>query len=136
MLTRTSVDPAATGPVAAARVRLARADGRLLAAVPVDGPHASVDTDLAAGPAGRRLVVAEPAAWASRAVVTVGGQVLRAQPGTGFPTYDVPSGGGRLVISLPPLHGDWLARGSLLAAGVAFLALPFGHRRSMPELMK
>lgn len=84
-------------PVAPARVRITTSAGDPLLAVPVDGPHAAVDTTVAAGPAGRRLVVAESVEWSRAAVVRMDDRVLSPLRGVDTPTYDLP----------PPVGTSW-----------------------------
>lgn len=117
-------------PVPPSRVRLTTAQGNPLAVVPVSGPHAAADTTLPAGAPGRRLVVAESPQWARAAVVRLDDRVLSPVAGIALPTYEVPSGGGHLVIDLPPAHERWFLAQLVLLVVVLFLAVPFGTRRS------
>lgn len=112
------------------RVRVSDAAGAPLLGVPVVGPHGAVDTRLPAGVSGRRLVVAEAPEWIGVARVTYDDLTLTAVSPSGFPTYALPSTGGRLVIDLPPAHRDWFLLQMALLAVVIFLAIPFGTRRS------
>src|SRR5215218_5606622 len=117
----TALDPAA------ARVQLLDAKGATVAAVPVAGPHAAVDTTVAAGPAGRRLVLSEAAAPQWRA--SLDGRRLAAVrmngDGAWRQAFALPPTGGHLVVE----HVDALSRGwqqgqLVLVALVALLALP------------
>lgn len=125
--------PAAGPPdatVPPSRVRVTDEAGAPLIGIPVVGPHGAVDTGLPAGAAGRRLVVAEAPEWARVARVTYDDVPLQAVSTSGFPTYALPSAGGRLVVDLPPAHRDWFLLQLALLALVVFLAIPFGTRRS------
>ncbi|MEO5611040.1 MAG: hypothetical protein ABIQ61_00875, partial [Ornithinibacter sp.] len=113
--------------VAPPRLRLETPEGTRL--VTTTGMHAGTQTTLTV-PADSRLVVAEPQAWTSRAVVTADGVVLEPLAGTPTPTYAMPSGETRLTIAvLDPAHWWHSAQlvGFLL---LAFLAVPFGRRES------
>ncbi|HET7398328.1 MAG TPA: glycosyltransferase family 2 protein [Intrasporangium sp.] len=129
--------PGATAPPAPSRVRLVDGADRLLAAVPMAGPHGAVGTTVPAvdpgapGATGTRyVVVAEPASWSASARVSVDGRVIAPLPGREQPTYAVPAGGGHLEIDLAAAEPWWrLAQGGLLGL-VLFLAVPFGNRRS------
>lgn len=125
---RSASDPRA--PVAPARVRITTSAGDPLLAVPVDGPHAAVDTTVAAGPAGRRLVVAESVEWSRAAVVRIDDRVLSPLRGVDTPTYDLPPAGGHLVVDLPAARARWSMGQLVLLLVVLFLAIPFGTRRS------
>lgn len=129
VLTRAS----ATNPgeaVNPSRVRLTSADGKPISGVPVSGPHAQLTASLAAGPDGRRLVVAESRQWADRANVTLDGQSLTPLAGSGPPAYQLPATAGTLEIALPARHGRWYQLHLLLVGIAVFLAVPFGNRRS------
>ncbi|KQX69900.1 glycosyltransferase family 2 protein [Angustibacter sp. Root456] len=125
-----------SGPAAqAARARIERADARVLAAVPVSGPHASVDTAIAAGPSGRLLVLAETPSPLRRA--TLDGQRLRpvtlSDAGSWRQAYALPAQGGHLVVRTVDPTLVWWRWGQLgLLALVALLALPV--RRPSGEL--
>ena len=125
--------PAAAGAppaTAQSRARLVDATGAQLDVVPTVGPHAAIDTVLAPGADGRRLVVAEPSQWADHAVVTLDGQVLAPVAGTDQPTYAVPAAGGSLRVDLAAADPWWRLGQAALLAFVVFMALPFGNRRS------
>lgn len=84
------------------------------------------------GPAGRRLVLAEPVDPRWRA--TVAGRPLPARTAYGWAqAYDVPATGGRLVVSYDGSHRrhELLAQGALLAV-VLLLAAPTDRRREDP----
>lgn len=118
----------ANGGVAPSRLRLQSAFGPLLQGVASSAPNAAADVRLPAGPSGRRLVVAEPPAWARHAVVSYAGKQLTASISGDRPSYAVPPGAGRLRIEVPPTDPGWhwLQLGSL--AVCVFLAVPFGRR--------
>ncbi len=124
------------GRAAAARVRVQRASGDVLAAVPVSGPHAAVDTRIGRGPRGRLLVLAEQASSLRRA--TLDGRALRAVRLTGpdawRQAYALPAAGGRLVVSAqdPVAVRTWRWAQVALALLVTLLALPV--RRPTGEL--
>ncbi|EWT00512.1 family 2 glycosyl transferase [Intrasporangium oryzae NRRL B-24470] len=126
--------PAAAGISSAApapsRVRLVDGRGALLGAVETSGPHAAVDTDVPSGPAGRRLVAAEPVEWSGQARVTLDGTPLDPVAGAAQPTFVLPAQGGHLVVDLAAAHPWWRLGQALLLAFVVFMALPFGNRRS------
>jgi len=121
---------AAAEPVPPSRVRVIDAQGGPLLAVDVIGPHGAVDTALAAGPEGRRVVFAEAPEWAGFAQVTFDGARLRPDPSGGSPAYALPPTAGRLVVDLPPAQQEWFLAQIALLALVVFLAIPFGNRRS------
>lgn len=130
VLARTPAVGAPDATVSPSRVRVTDAAGAPLLGVPVVGPHGAVDTRLPAGAVGRRLVVAEAPGWAGVARVTYDDLSLSPVSSSGFPTYDLPTAAGRLVIDLPPTHRDWFLLQIALLAVVLFLAIPFGSRRS------
>jgi hypothetical protein len=112
----------------------ARLEGRgAPAPVDVTGDHGRTVTTVPAG-AAYRLVVAEPAAWAGHARVTLDGRELTAAGDATQPTYALPAGGGTLAIDLPPTHERWRWAQLALLAGLAFLAVPLGGRarRNLP----
>ncbi len=121
---------AATEAVPPSRVRLTTSAGTVLQAVPVAGPHGAVDEELAAGPAGRRVVFAEPPEWSARAQVRFDGALQSALPSQALPTYELPERAGRLTVDLPPVFERWFLGQVVLALVVVFLAIPFGNRRS------
>jgi len=126
--------------VSSSRLRLVDATGRPVRSIAVAGDHGQTDVAVGAATVGagsrgsatpaRRLVVAEPAAWADHARVTFGGRELAVVGGGGQPAYDVPSGAGQLTITLAPTQ-QWWRWGQLgLLLVVLFLAAPFGSARS------
>ncbi|MGN6613298.1 MAG: hypothetical protein ACTHLJ_16140, partial [Angustibacter sp.] len=125
-----------SGPAAqAARARIERADTRVLAAVPVSGPHAAIDTTIAAGPSGRLLVLAETPSPLRRA--TLDGQRLRpvtlSDAGSWRQAYALPAQGGHLVVrTVDPTLAWWRWAQLGLLGLVALLALPV--RRPSGEL--
>ncbi len=130
ILWRVDPIPGAQGPIGPSRARIVDAAGSVLTTVPTDGPHGAARDEVAAGPAGRRLVVAEPPEWAAHATVTYAGRVLSAASGGGQPAYALPTTAGTLTIELAPEHARWRRLQGVLVALVAFLAIPFGTRRS------
>jgi GT2 family glycosyltransferase len=139
--------------VSSSRLRLEDAQGGVLRSIPVTGGHGQTDVWVGAAtpatpalatsgvaPAGpatlrpaateRRLVVAEPAAWAGRARVSFAGHELAAVSGGSQPAYVLPSSAGHLTIALAPTF-HWWRWGQLgLLLVVLFLAAPFGSARS------
>ena len=137
------------------RLRLDDAQGGALRSIPVTGDHGQTDTWIGAGTstpsvatpgavkpgavkpgAGttatpvRRLVVAEPSAWAHHARVTFAGRELAVVGRGGQPAYVVPQTAGQLTITLAPLF-QWWRWGQLgLLLLVLFLAVPIGSARS------
>jgi hypothetical protein len=112
---------------AAARVQVLDAEGHPVAAVPVAGPHARVDTTVSAGPDGRRLVLSEAASPRWRA--TLDGRPLRpvalADAGRWRQAFALPVSGGRLVVGqVDPVLRVWQWAQLVLVALVALLALP------------
>jgi GT2 family glycosyltransferase len=122
--------PGAAPAVAASRVRLVDAAGRLIGAVPTVGPHGAVDHLLPAGDGVRHLVVAESPEWANHVIVTLDGRELRPVPDEALPTFAIPTSGGRLVVDLAAADPSWRAAQAVLVAFVSFMALPLGNRRS------
>lgn len=122
--------PSAGAPIPSSRAWLATASGSPQSTVPVTGAHAATETALGPGPAGRRLVVAEPPSWAGSAQVRYAGTALRAVPGAAQPTYLLPATPGRLSVRILPAHPSWTRWQLGLLALTVFLALPFGNRRS------
>lgn len=127
----------ATGAVPPARAHLATTDTRPLQALPVSGPHAGIRDGVQVPPADadRVLVVAEPSQWALRAKVSVDGQEVAARPaaspgGATRPSYPMPRSGGQVRIVLEPEYPRWRAAQGIAVVVVAFLAIPFGTRRS------
>ena len=121
--------------VSSSRLRLEDAQGGSLQSIAVTGDHGQTDvmvgaaTPGAATP-GRRLVVAEPAAWAEHARVTFAGRELAVVGGGDQPAYVVPPSAGQLTITLAPAQ-QWWRYGQLgLLLVVVFLAAPFGSSRS------
>ena len=103
--------------------------GRLIA-VPVSGPHASVDTRIGPGRSGRRLLLSEPASPGWQA--SLDGKRLAPVSDPAAPwrqAFAAPSTGGQLVIShVDPVRRWWLVGQGALAAALLLLALP-GRRR-------
>ena len=129
--------------VTSSRLRLEDARGVPLQSIPVTGDHGRTDVSVGAAStatagtaragtatAGRRLVVAEPAGWEDHARVSFEGRELVAVGGRAQPTYDVPSAGGRLTITLEPTRPWWRLGQLGLLLVVLFLAAPFGSARS------
>jgi GT2 family glycosyltransferase len=118
------------------RLRLVGVKGEPVASIPVTGDHARTDVDLGpltpadVGLAGRRLVVAEPPQWAEHARVRFAGHRLEAVAGADQPTYLVPSGAGRLSITIAPSHQRWRWAQLGLLGAVLFLAAPFSSTRT------
>ncbi|MGV1007395.1 MAG: glycosyltransferase [Dermatophilaceae bacterium] len=129
VLARPSVVSAAAA-VPPARVRITAADGAAIASVPTVGPHGAVDHDVAAGPADRRVVFAEPAEWASRAQVSFDGIPLTPVAGQALPTYVLPEQAGHLSADVPPVYREWFIAQVAVVLFVVFMAIPFGNRRS------
>ena len=122
--------------VGSSRLFLVDAHGTALATVAVRGDHGRAEAGV--GPAapgaagGRRLVVAEPGAWARYARVTFAGRQAAAVAGAEQPTYLVPSSAGRLDVTLSPTY-PWWRWGQLgLLLAVLFMAAPFGAAHSRP----
>ncbi|MBC7558793.1 MAG: glycosyltransferase family 2 protein [Dermatophilaceae bacterium] len=123
--------------VSSSRLRLVDPLGAPLASIAVTGDHGR--TVVAVGPAGaagaataaagRRLVVAEPRAWAEHARVTFAGRRLEAIAGAAQPTYALPSTAGALSITLKPIQHRWRWAQLGLLLVVLFLAAPFGSTR-------
>ena len=98
--------------------------------VPTHGPHAAAEQRVPAATGPRRLVVAEPSEWARHGVVELDGRRLQPVAGQTQPSYDLPPAGGLLHIDLTAYQPWWrLAQAGVLVF-VAFMALPFGNRRS------
>lgn len=120
----------ATSVPAPSRMRLADSSGRSLDVVPTTGPHAAASAQVAAGPDGRLLVVAEPREWLQHAVVAFDGHPLTPVEGAAQPTFVVPATAGTITVDLATAQPWWrLGQAALLALAV-FMALPFGNRRS------
>jgi hypothetical protein len=120
--------------LSSSRLRLEDAKGGPLQSIAVTGDHGRTDVRVGAatagpGAAGRRLVVAEPAAWADHATVTFAGRELAAVAGRAQPTYDMPPSSGQLIITVTP-NQQWWRWGQLgLLLVVLFLAAPLGSSR-------
>jgi hypothetical protein len=81
-------------------------------------------------PAAGRLIVAEPLAWTSSAVVSIDGVRVQADPRAELPTYAVDAGTHDITITVTPSH-PWPRRLSLVWIVIlGFLAIPFGTRAS------
>jgi len=78
----------------------------------------------------RRLVVAEPAAWAGAARVSFAGRELAVVAGGAQPSYVLPSSAGQLSITLAPTFRWWRWGQLGLLLVVLFLAAPLGSARS------
>ena len=124
--------PAAAGgaDVPSARARLETPQGALLQSVDVAGDHARLRVALPASRTGRVLVLAEPRGWVQHAGVRYAGRTLTAVPGRTQPTYVVPATAGTLRVDVHPTWPWWRWGQAVLLGLVAFIALPFGHRRS------
>jgi hypothetical protein len=140
--------------VSSSRLRLVDAEGDPLQSVAVTGDHGRTDVMLGAlvvakastgsvrpgavtrgeVTPGRRLVVAEPAAWADHARVTYAGRELAVLAGGDQPAYVLPPTAGRLTISIAPTQPWWRWCQLALLLGVLFLALPIGSSRSRTTL--
>lgn len=116
------------GPVPASRVHIVDGSGSVLRDVPVTGPHATLDTDVATG-GSRRLVVAEAPGWEQSVRVTLDGKDLPVHLVEGVPTADLPVGGSRLQVVPEQPRRDWVAAHVVLVVLVALLALPFPRSR-------
>jgi GT2 family glycosyltransferase len=134
------VEPIATAgatataqPQPPARVRLVDTRGRLLQDVPVSGPHARVSTTVPSGPAGRKVVLAEPASDTWRA--SLDGTRLTGGSSAGLQTFRLPAGGGHLrVYSVDDRHRLLLLQGVALVV-ICLLALPIGRRRRHEQVL-
>ncbi|HEX5968672.1 MAG TPA: glycosyltransferase family 2 protein, partial [Intrasporangium sp.] len=122
--------PSATSVAAPSRARIIDGDGRLIAIVPTDGPHAAAEERIPAATGPRRLVVAEPSEWAHHGVVELDGRRLQPVAGQSQPSYDLPTAGGLLHIDLTAYQPWWRLAQGIVLAFVVFMALPFGNRRS------
>ena len=124
--------PAAGGgaDVPSARARLETPQGALLQSVDVAGDHARLRVALPASRTARVLVLAEPRGWVQHAGVRYAGRPLTAVPGRTQPTYVVPATAGTLRVDVHPTWPWWRWGQAVLLGLVAFIALPFGHRRS------
>lgn len=92
--------------------------------VPVTGSHAATREPLTGQ---GTLVIAEPAGWAGRAVVSASGTRLAATVSAdGLLTYAVPAGADAVRIAVPPQHrlGQWAYLAALLL--LVYLAIPLG----------
>ena len=133
LLWRVQLDTTAGGPSRPSRVRVVDGAGATLAAVASSGPQ--VATTLPAGPAGRRLVLAErrDAGWQA----TVDGRSLAATTVDGWAQgFVLPERGGRLVVRhTAGLDGpSGLPRLALLVLAVLVaLPLPTLRRRVVAE---
>lgn len=108
--------------------RVTIAAGEKMKTVPVTGSHAAVDTAIAAGPASRLLLLAEPAGDGWRA--TLDGRRLGPVVDPGAPwrqAFALPATGGHLVVGHVDRRG-WLVGQAALAAALVLLAMP-GLRR-------
>jgi GT2 family glycosyltransferase len=128
----TEAAPGAPPATAPSRARLVDGQGRLLAAVPTDGPHAALDERLpaAGGDGPRYLTVAEPSDWAHHAVVTFDDAVLQPVAGRDAPTYALPATAGTVRVDLAAADPWWRLGQAVLLGFVVFMAVPFGNRRS------
>lgn len=115
--------------VASSRVWL-EYHGQPVDAVPSTVAHARSHTRIAAGPAGRSLVIAEGLGWRQHGTVTVDGHRVQPVVADGRLTYPMPADGGRLIIDPGVQHPRVVLGQAALAALLIFLAIPFGNRRS------
>ncbi|WP_377643950.1 glycosyltransferase [Oryzobacter terrae] len=113
--------------VAPPRLRLETSEGARL--VETTGEHGATSTSVDV-PAGSRLVVAEPSGWAEHATVAVDGEVLAPVAGAATPTYELPAGSGRLVVTVDDPLRWWHVAQLVAVVALAFLAVPFGRRES------
>jgi len=133
LLWRVGLDGRGGGPVGPARVQVLSATGQIIAALPSHGT--GVHATLAAGPAGRRLVLAERAdagwrAWLNGHRLTPTRQAGWAQG------FALPAGGGTVVVRHVWPAGREIDSGRLAVLGLAVLvALPLPRRnnRMRPE---
>jgi hypothetical protein len=127
--------------VAPSRLRMVNAKGLPLASIAATGDHGRTDVQLGPATTGaaadrRRLVVAEPNQWARHADVRFAGRTLSAMAGAEQPTYQLPSGGGRLSILVLPTY-PWWRWGQLgLLLVVLFLGAPWGTTRQGHEAVR
>lgn len=116
----------------AARVTVRDGNSRVI--VPVNGPHARVNTRVPAGNSERTLVVSAGSGFGRSATVTLDGHRLEAQHGADMPTYRLGANGGHLVIDPGTALPLWRVGQLTLMALIVFLAVPFGSaRRGRPE---
>lgn len=117
-----------TPPVAVSRWRLERGAGGAtqVSIVPTTGENGASLADVTAT-APARLVIAAPRAWASRAVVSVDGEVVAAAAGGEHPAYPVPAGEHSVEVTVGPEHPWWLWAQAALIVVLGYLAIPFGR---------
>ncbi len=123
------------GVALAARAQVTSDAGEPIAAVPVNGPHATIDTVVGPGPSGRLLVLAERATPLRHA--TFDGvalpQTRLAGPDDWRQAYLLPEGGGHLVVdAVDPVARTWRWAQLAVLVLVGLLALPV--RRPTGEL--
>lgn len=107
----------------AARVRVLGADGQLLVRPGVTGPHGATHAVAQDLPDGASLDVAEGDGWARHATVRVDDDPVAPGPGGAYP---LPPGTHELDVDVRTPRLPWHVLALVLAAVVAFLALPFG----------
>ncbi|RIK16765.1 MAG: hypothetical protein DCC50_03980 [Acidobacteria bacterium] len=114
----------------AARVRVLADDGQLVSRVDATGPHGAAHGTVRDVPEGAVLQVAEGEGWSRYASVHVDGGLVVAGP-TG--TYPLPAGTHEIVVDVRTPRLPWHVLTLVLAAVVAFLALPFGRSETDEE---
>lgn len=119
----------AAATVAPPRLRIVGGKGGSAIAVQTTGSSGATSARVHV-PAAGRLIVAEPLAWTSSAVVSVDGVRVQADPRAELPTYAVDAGTHDITITVTPSH-PWPRRLSLVWIVIlGFLAIPFGTRAS------
>lgn len=114
----------------AGRFRVLGPDGEVRDRLRVTGPHAAAEGPLTDVPEGSLLAVAEGTGWSEEASVLVDGELLAfAADGTA----DLPAGSQDVAITLRTPALAWHLIAFVLAAGTAFLALPFGRSETGEE---
>ncbi|AXH95845.1 glycosyltransferase [Ornithinimicrobium avium] len=114
----------------AARVRVLAADGQSLGRLEATGPHAASAGTLKDLPEGAVLEVAEGQGWSRYASVDVDGHPV----GVGRGNHVLlPAGTHEVDVEVRTPRLAWHVLALVLAAVVAFLALPFGRNETDPE---
>ncbi|YAL82523.1 hypothetical protein ACMYYO_11375 [Dermacoccaceae bacterium W4C1] len=112
------------------RLTVTDAQGQRIGTVPTKASSARTTSVIPSGEQGRRLVVAQPHGWDRNATVEVNGHQLAWVSGQATPTYELPAGGGEVVVqpavAYPRLR---ILQGVVLVICI-FLAVPFGNARS------